>query len=271
MLRTLALTWPLLGSFRRAEVVARIAWLLTRQVLWLFVTLSSALLAATFALAPVAALMDAARGAAAALLFVPMAIFGAVFFLVGRAGLRRLVGRHVDASRQLALRLTDLGAGHAVGGRGHSSAAVGTRMILRIPLPRARRARPSVWVTFLLVAASLLGVLGALSVHSMRGFHCKAKQAEARSALKAIYVTEMAWNADKGTWLDLEGLVQEGGLDARTVRGKYYNFRVEARADGFRAFAVDSVTPVRHDRAFHDVWTIDQTSPSPLRVSNACD
>lgn len=122
----------------------------------------------------------------------------------------------------------------------------------------------------LMIVVAIIGVLVAIAVPNFLRFQCKAKQAEAKGGLKAIYSTQLAYNGEFGSYLNLADLTNYGGLDPKTVQGKYYAYTVVGTS-GFTATASDANPINASAPPGSDVWKVTEAAPQVSGVSNACN
>jgi len=123
----------------------------------------------------------------------------------------------------------------------------------------------------LMIVVAIIGILAAIAIPNFLKFQCKAKQAEGKTALKAIYTVELAYNGEYSTYINFTQLTQFGGLDPTLVSGsKYYGYTAAAAANTFLSTASDSVAPVASTGA-GDVWTITDLNSQPSVITNKCN
>lgn len=122
-----------------------------------------------------------------------------------------------------------------------------------------------------MIVVSIIGILASISLPSFVVFQCKSKQSEAKVGLKAMYVTELAYNGEHGTYLNLTRLTGMGGLDSRTVSGtKYYGYTSSNLTNStFTMVAQDTKSRIRPSTV-SDSWTLTQASANIVSTVNAC-
>jgi type IV pilus assembly protein PilA len=124
----------------------------------------------------------------------------------------------------------------------------------------------------LMIVVAIIGILAAIAIPNFLKFQCKAKQSEAKTGLKAVYTTQLAYSGEFGAYLNLLDLTSYGGLDTRTISGtKYYTYAIVATGggSGFTAQAGDA-TKINNSGST-DTWTLNDTNPSVSNLQNACN
>ena len=123
----------------------------------------------------------------------------------------------------------------------------------------------------LMIVVAIIGILAAIAIPNFLKFQCKAKQSEAKTALKAIYTTQLAYNGEFGSYLDLTQLTNYGGLDNKTIGGaKFYNYTI-AGGSLFTATAGDTKVKINTSFTANDLWTVNDNSPNITNNPNACN
>jgi type IV pilus assembly protein PilA len=121
----------------------------------------------------------------------------------------------------------------------------------------------------LMIVVAIIGILAAIAIPNFLKFQCKAKQSEAKTGLKAVYTTQLAYNGEFGSYLNTTQLTTFGGLDSKTVSNtKFYNYDI-AGGSSFTATATDTKVKVNSSNN-NDTWTVTDTSPNPSG-GQACD
>jgi len=120
----------------------------------------------------------------------------------------------------------------------------------------------------LMIVVAIIGILASIAIPSFLKFQCKSKQSEAKTALKATYTTQLAYNGEFGTYLPLADLTIYGGLDPRSVQGKFYAFGAGAASNTFVASATDFVKRISSGAT--DGWQLNENLSQPSQISNAC-
>jgi type IV pilus assembly protein PilE len=106
----------------------------------------------------------------------------------------------------------------------------------------------------LMIVVAIIGILAATTLPDFMKLVYKSKRTEAWEALKAIYTTQMAYQAESGGFADTfdELGFEIGGaqrLDARTLQAPYYTYTLMALPSGgdprgnFRAVATGDIDP----------------------------
>ena len=121
----------------------------------------------------------------------------------------------------------------------------------------------------LMIVVAIIGILAAIAIPNFLKFQCKAKQTEAKTGLKAVYTTQLAYNGEFGSYLNLTDLTQYGGLDQKTVGNtKYYNYTISG-GSAFTATAQDTKVRVNTSGP-NDVWSISEANAQPT-AGTACN
>lgn len=125
----------------------------------------------------------------------------------------------------------------------------------------------------LMIVVAIIGILAAIAIPNYSRFQCKAKQSEAKSGLRAMYVVELAYSSEWGMFIDLASLTAFAGLDPLTLENaKYYEYSVSQTTDAFEAMAKDGRQAVNVNRGPNtDVWRVLSNGPSLLNPNNGCD
>jgi type IV pilus assembly protein PilA len=122
----------------------------------------------------------------------------------------------------------------------------------------------------LMIVVAIIGILASIAIPNFLKFQCKAKQSEAKGALKAVYTTQLAYNGEFGSFLSLTQLTNFGGLDNRTIGGaKFYNYTIVGGSN-FTGTATDGIVRVNTSGP-SDSWGINSTDPQPRNPTNACN
>ena len=123
----------------------------------------------------------------------------------------------------------------------------------------------------LMIVVAIIGILAAIAIPNFLKFQCKAKQSEAKTALKAVYTTELAYNGEFGSFLNLQQLTVFGGLDNKTISGaKFYEYTIVGGTN-FTGDGRDSRVRINTSSANGDVWTVNDQSPQVANSTNACN
>jgi type IV pilus assembly protein PilA len=124
----------------------------------------------------------------------------------------------------------------------------------------------------LMIVVAIIGILAAIAIPNFVKFQCKAKQSEAKTALKAIYTVELAYTGEFGSVLNLVQLTGFGGLDSKTVTGaRYYRYSITVLGggDSFDSLAIDEKVKVNTSGS-NDQWEGAEDTPAPENKINAC-
>ena len=123
----------------------------------------------------------------------------------------------------------------------------------------------------LMIVVAIIGILAAIAIPNFLKFQCKAKQSEAKTALKAIYTTQLAYNGEFGSFLNLFQLTGYGGLDNKTIGGaKYYRYTILG-GSAFSGTAEDTGIKINTSNPANDTWTLNDQSPTMLNNPNSCN
>lgn len=104
----------------------------------------------------------------------------------------------------------------------------------------------------LMVVVGIVGILATLAIQNFISYQCKAKQAEAKANLGAIYVGEQAYRAENLSYSN--DFVEIGWEPRGTTR---YAYSVTTATS--TAFTAQAQSTVIDNDATVDRWTIDQT------------
>ena len=75
----------------------------------------------------------------------------------------------------------------------------------------------------LMIVVAIIGILVSIAVPTFLRFQCKAKQQEAVGMLKGLFLGEVAYSSENGTFLKITELTGFGGMDSTGVAGaKFY-------------------------------------------------
>ena len=122
----------------------------------------------------------------------------------------------------------------------------------------------------LMIVVAIIGILAAIAIPNFLKFQCKAKQSEAKTGLKAIYTTQLAYSGEFGTYLNLLDLTNYGGLDNKTVSGtKFYDYLITGGIN-FGGTAIDTKTKI-NSAGTSDSWTSSDAISGGLVLTNACN
>ncbi|GEM_PF-1628392 len=261
---------PHLTWWQRLALACRLVWHALGVVTWTLVSLWLALVAGSLLHLSLVLLTGVTRtgGPAYALWVVAgtAAVGVAVWLLrVGHGLAQRWRARLVWRLRTTVRDNTPVSTGMASGA---SLAVVSPRLPVGILAYPGRVATTTLAVA-LMGCAALLAMMCVVTVHHARTFNCRSRQSEAKTALKAIYVTQLAFHGEHDRYLTLDEIVTLGGLDARTVAGaRFYEFHATVETNAFRVEAVD--TRKRIGQAGPDRWVVTQDNPSPRKISDGC-
>jgi Tfp pilus assembly protein PilE len=110
-------------------------------------------------------------------------------------------------------------------------------------------------------AVPIVGILAAIAIPNFIMFQCRSKQSEAKGNLKALYVGEMSYFAEKNTYSNDANAL---GFQPRGNILRYDYVITEAGPQLFRAEARGK------NEMTGDLWVIDQTG-QPQNVDNVCN
>jgi type IV pilus assembly protein PilA len=125
----------------------------------------------------------------------------------------------------------------------------------------------------LMIVVAIIGILAAIAVPNFVKFQCRAKQSEAKTALKNIIVAEESYRGEHDTYLD--GVDAELSVIAFAVVGdvRRYSFSVtSATTTSFLAAGIannDRGRDLRGPAGEADQWEADHTG-SVRAVINVC-
>jgi type IV pilus assembly protein PilA len=121
----------------------------------------------------------------------------------------------------------------------------------------------------LMIVVAIIGILAAIAIPNFLKFQCKAKQSEVKTALKAVYTTQLAYSGEFGSYLNTVQLTAFGGLDSKTLTGaKYYRYSATG-GSSFQATGKDDVVKVNTSGG-NDFWNITDAAANPANPTNAC-
>lgn len=105
----------------------------------------------------------------------------------------------------------------------------------------------------LMIVVAIIGILAAIAIPNFLRYQAKAKQAEAKANLGAIYTTEITYltenNSYTGTIASLDWTI------AGTSSARNYSYTLTANATQFSALATGNID----GDSTVDIWRIDQT------------
>jgi prepilin-type N-terminal cleavage/methylation domain-containing protein len=91
----------------------------------------------------------------------------------------------------------------------------------------------------LMLVVTMIGILAAIALPSYSRFACRAKQTEAKTVLKQIYVAEHAYRSEFDTYLARDAAdIHVIGVVVSGARSRYVFSVPDATADTYRAIAV---------------------------------
>lgn len=107
----------------------------------------------------------------------------------------------------------------------------------------------------LMIVVAIIGILAAIAVPNFLKFQCRAKQSEAKSNLKSIFVSQESWRAENDQYgVDFLTIGWEPKGDAGKIRYDYTN---AAAADTFTATATGNAID---SELTGNTWTINQNN-----------
>lgn len=122
----------------------------------------------------------------------------------------------------------------------------------------------------LMIVVAIIGIMAAMAIPSFMRFQCRAKQSEAKSMLKAIYVVQEVYGGEWGNFVDLTGLTTYAGLDPRTISGaRFYAITHTNTVSSFTATAEDTKSVIASSGT-SDKWQTDESDARPLLISDRC-
>lgn len=111
----------------------------------------------------------------------------------------------------------------------------------------------------LMIVVAIIGILAAIAIPNFLTYQCKARQAEAKTNLGAVRVSQEAYYAEYDTYSDLSNI---GFAHKGTVRYTYASGSTDA-GQGFTATASGTTGQV-----IGDVWTMTGDSSDSLTLEN---
>ena len=121
----------------------------------------------------------------------------------------------------------------------------------------------------LMIVVAIIGILAAIAIPNFVKFQCRSKQSEAKGNLKAIYVAEESYRAERDVYAAITAVQASGnandiGFNPKGTPIRYqYDTTITATPtfSGTASGTVDAVTG--------DKWTIDNNN-TLLSVTNKC-
>jgi prepilin-type N-terminal cleavage/methylation domain-containing protein len=104
----------------------------------------------------------------------------------------------------------------------------------------------------LMVVVSIVGILVTLAIQNFISYQCKAKQAEAKANLGAIYVGEQSYRAEYLAYSDNFGVI---GWEPRGTTRYAYSVTTATSTN----FTAQALSTVIDNDATVDRWTIDHS------------
>jgi Tfp pilus assembly protein PilE len=131
------------------------------------------------------------------------------------------------------------------------------------------RRRRGMTLMQVMVAVSLMGILTTISIPQYKRIQCRAKQAEAKSLLRSIYMSEQRYMSDYGKYVDLVTLNNAHDKALKLANGNYYSFTMTNSTTTFTVVAQDTLKRIRRDTT-SDIWRITQVANSLAVTTDAC-
>jgi len=133
------------------------------------------------------------------------------------------------------------------------------------PLPHLGR-RNGFTLIELMIVVVIIGILASMAIPRFMRASAKAKQTEAKSVLKQIYVMESAYFQEKecyypsdGSSVTLQPGVSMPPLCVEIMLPAYYSYTVTGTTTTFSATAGSKRATGLDDDPTLDIWSIDQT------------
>lgn len=123
----------------------------------------------------------------------------------------------------------------------------------------------------LMIVVAIIGILVSISAPAFIRMQCRSKQTEAKSALKAMYLVEVAYSGEFGGFLNLADLTNFGGLDPRSVNAsRFYEYTL-VTANGGAEFTADATDarPIINTGTV-DWWQIYSQDTKPINLTDRC-
>lgn len=137
-------------------------------------------------------------------------------------------------------------------------------------LSKFHRSQKGFTLIELMIVVVIIGILAALAIPRFMRATTKAKQSEAKSILKQIYVMEHAYRQEKDVYA-CNGLTAAAGgnfasIGVEIMTTARYTYSIVAAANTFTATATSSILD---DDATLDTWTINDAGVLTCTVDDA--
>ena len=119
----------------------------------------------------------------------------------------------------------------------------------------------------LMIVVAIIGILAAIAIPNYAKFTCRAKQSEAKSALRTLHVAEEAYRSEYTDYL--HGNEAEIALMGFVVTGQNKRYDIEVSNNGGPATFL-AVARGRTGDLKGDIWQVDQTGLL-VNVVRGCD
>jgi Tfp pilus assembly protein PilE len=123
-----------------------------------------------------------------------------------------------------------------------------------------------------MIVVAIIGIMAAICIPSFVRLQCRAKQSEAKEAVKAMWVVEEVYHGEYDQYLTVTEMTSYGGLDHSTIQGRYYSYTVTGAPANFFLSAVDGVAPREtiYNLGVQDRWDITDDDPRPINTIDRC-